>query len=98
MGVLQREPWELVKADGRHARWLAPWDVGPPGGESHADAVGRVCAALRRWDDGTPTLVVTHGSILRGLFAVLQGGMPGARPPVGNCEILRWSGPIVAIP
>lgn len=92
MGVLQRQPWSEVKADGRHARWLAPWDVGPPGGESHAEAVGRALAALRRWEDGTPTLVVAHGSLLRGLLALLRGEVASERLSTPNALPAPWEG------
>jgi broad specificity phosphatase PhoE len=92
MGVLQREPWDAVRADGRHARWLAPWEVGPPGGESHAVVVARALAGLRAWDDGAPTLVVTHGSLLRGLLARLRGEAPDARLSVGNAVPEGWEG------
>jgi broad specificity phosphatase PhoE len=73
MGVLEGVPFVEVRDDGRLDRWLRPWDVGPPGGESSAVAVCRALAALRRWDDGTPTLVVAHGSLLRALIGVLDG-------------------------
>ncbi|MFZ5480068.1 MAG: histidine phosphatase family protein [Myxococcota bacterium] len=89
MGVLQGQPRDAVRADGRHARWLTPWEVGPPGGESHAVAVRRAVAALRHWDDGTTTLVVAHGSLLRGLIGMIDGLSPddvGAMAAVGNAE------------
>jgi broad specificity phosphatase PhoE len=92
MGALQGEPFAAVRDDGRHARWLAPWDVGPPGGESHAVSVGRLRAALRLWDDGRPTLVVSHGSVLRGLLASLDGAEPASRAPTPNATALRWRG------
>lgn len=92
MGVLQRQPWSEVRGDGRHARWLVPWEVGPPQGESHATVVARALAGLRTWDDGAPTLVVTHGSLLRGLLATLRGEALDARRSVGNAVPEVWVG------
>ncbi len=92
MGVLQRQPWSEVRADGRHARWLAPWDVGPPEGESHATVVARALASLRTWDDGAATLVVTHGSLLRGLLTTLRGEALDGRLSVGNAVPETWVG------
>lgn len=91
MGCLQGEVWATVRDDGRHARWLQPWDVGPPGGESHRVAVRRALATLRHWDDGTPTLVVAHGSLLRGLVGFLDGLPPeelGLQASTRNAEPL----------
>lgn len=91
MGTLQGVAWAEARADGRHERWLRPWDVGPPGGESHRDAVRRALAALRHWDDGTPTLVVAHGSLLRGLVGYLDGlalDALGEQPSTRNAEPL----------
>ena len=92
MGVLQRQPWSEVRGDGRHARLLVPWDVGPPEGESHATVVARALAGLRSWDDGASTLVVTHGSLLRGLLATLRGEALDARLSVGNAVPEAWVG------
>lgn len=89
MGCLQGQDWAACKADGRHDRWLRPWEDGPPGGESHRHAVRRALAALRWWDDGTPTLVVAHGSLLRGLVGLLDG-VPldelGTIASAANCD------------
>jgi broad specificity phosphatase PhoE len=92
MGVLQREPWEAVRDDGRHARWLAPWEAGPPGGESHREVVARVLAGLRRWEDGRPTLVVAHGSLLRGVLAVLRREPLAGRLALANATPEAWEG------
>ena len=89
LGVLQRVAIAECTADGRRARWLSPWSEGPPGGESRARAVRRALAALRAWDDGTPTLVVGHGSVLRGVVALFDGLGPDelhALPPTANAE------------
>jgi len=73
MGALQRQSIAEARADGRTERFLLPWHVGPPGGESHAACSARAIAALRAWDDGTPTLVVAHGSLLRNVVSLLDG-------------------------
>ncbi len=101
LGELQRASIAACTADGRRERWLLPWDLGPPGGESRARAVQRALAALRHWDDGTPTLVVGHGSVLRGVVAAFDG-VPTeqlhALPPTPNAEPLLRVGPVPALP
>ncbi len=101
LGVLQRAPIATLTADGRRERFLAPWAEGPAGGESRAHAVGRALAALRHWDDGTPTLVVGHGSVLRGVLAVFDGFAPHALhalPPTPNAEPLIRVGAVPPLP
>jgi broad specificity phosphatase PhoE len=97
MGELQREVIAACTADGRRERYLLPWHEGPPRGESRATAVRRALAALRHWDDGTPTLVVGHGSVLRGVLALFDGlgpdGLP-ASPPTPNAEPMVRTGPV----
>ena len=96
LGVLQRASIAACTEDGRRARWLAPWTVGPPEGESRVIAVRRAIAALRAWDDGTPTLVVGHGSVLRGVVALFDGLGPDelhALPPTANAEPMIRRGP-----
>ncbi|MDP2304526.1 MAG: histidine phosphatase family protein [Pseudomonadota bacterium] len=95
MGVLQRAGTAECTADGRKERYLLPWGEGPPGGESRATAVRRALAVLHHWDDGTPTLVVGHGGVLRGVLALFDGIGPedlGALPPVANAEPTLRSG------
>ncbi|MFN7143988.1 MAG: histidine phosphatase family protein, partial [Myxococcota bacterium] len=76
MGALQRVSLAVCAADGSRERYLLRWDEGPPGGESRRQAVRRALASLRCWDDGTPTLVVGHGSVLRGVVAAFDGVSP----------------------
>lgn len=78
MGVLQGEYLADLRADGRSVRYLLPWDQGPPGGETHARVVQRALACLRAWDDGTPTLVVAHGSLIRNVVGWIDGLSPDA--------------------
>lgn len=97
MGELQRAVIADCATDGRRERYLLPWGEGPPGGESRATAVRRALAALRHWDDGTPTLVVGHGSVLRGVLAVFDGLGPDglhALPPTSNAEPMLRIGPV----
>lgn len=72
MGELQGASVAEARADGRMERWLLGWDTTPPGGESIRDVVRRVVAVLRAWDDGTPTLVVAHGTMVKSVVAVLD--------------------------
>lgn len=45
----------------------------PPGGESHADLTRRALTTLARLEDGTDTLVVAHGGLLRAVLGALDG-------------------------
>lgn len=75
LGVFQGRP--LAEAGEPEARrLLRSWRVAPPGGESHEELVARALATLRRWDDGSPTLVVAHGALIRDLLGVLDGRAP----------------------
>ena len=77
-------------------RWLRHWDDGPPGGETLRVVVDRALAALRLWDDGEPTLVVAHGSLLRGLLAAIERRPPGSGISVANATPTHWTGPMPA--
>jgi broad specificity phosphatase PhoE len=97
VGVLQRVHIAECTADGRRERYLAPWDACPPGGESRATSVRRALAILRHWDDGTPTLVVGHGTVLRGILALFDAIPPEALhalPPTGNAAPMIRIGPL----
>jgi broad specificity phosphatase PhoE len=97
VGVLQRVHIAECTADGRRDRFLAPWDACPPGGESRATAVRRALAILRHWDDGTPTLVVGHGTVLRGIISLFDAIAPDglhALPPTGNAAPMLRIGPL----
>jgi broad specificity phosphatase PhoE len=76
MGALQGAPIAEVRADGRYDRLLRGFTASPPGGESHQGILRRALAALRHWDDGTPTLVVAHGTLVKDLVAWADG-VPG---------------------
>lgn len=97
MGILQGQRIAEVRTDGRMERWLHPFDLGPPGGESHHDVLKRALAALRHWDDGRPTLVVAHGTLVKDLVAWIDGVAPdviGTLPSAANAEpvtrFVRW--------
>lgn len=97
MGAMQGVRAADAREDGRMERWILPWDTAPPGGESHGESVARALAALRLWADGTPTLVVAHGSIIRDLVGLLDGLDPaglGYGKPAGHAEPVarEWDG------
>lgn len=96
MGALQGVDIATARADGRFDRYMAPWTAGPPGGESHAASARRALAALRAWDDGVPTLVVAHGSLLRNVVGLLDRRAPediAAGRSAGHAEPMpRWVG------
>jgi alpha-ribazole phosphatase len=55
-----------------HRFWLAPASETPPGGESFADVVSRVAAAVRRIgaaETGRDIVVVAHGGSIRAALA-----------------------------
>jgi 2,3-bisphosphoglycerate-dependent phosphoglycerate mutase len=94
MGALQGVDIAITKGDGRYEQLLRPWGVGPPGGESHRECSRRGLACLRAWDDGSPTLVVAHGSLLRNVVGLVDGLTPediGRGPPAPHAEpMVRW--------
>jgi broad specificity phosphatase PhoE len=69
---------------------FASWTGRPPGGESLRDTAARALRFLREIDDGTDTLIVAHGALLRATVGLLDGLMPDAiglwRPR--NCEVI----------
>jgi broad specificity phosphatase PhoE len=96
MGALQGVDIAAARADGRLDRFMLPWGEGPPGGESHATCARRALAGLRAWHDGTPTLVVAHGSLLRNVVGLIDG-VPkddiGRGRAVSHAELNpRWVG------
>jgi alpha-ribazole phosphatase len=55
-----------------HAFWSAPGDNAPPGGESFADQIARVGAALARLPAGDAVLVVHSGTVRAALALALD--------------------------
>lgn len=94
MGDLQGVDIAQARADGRMERFMLPWEQGPPGGESHRACARRALAALRAWDDGTPTLVVAHGSLLRNVLGLLDD-LP--REEIGRGHAARHAEPAVRV-
>ena len=76
MGELQGFPVSALRPGSAERRTLRTWDQAPPGAETPAVLVARALAALRRWDDGTPTLVVAHGALVRNVLGVIDGRNP----------------------
>ncbi len=76
MGALQGRPIRELRAGSPERALLRTWGAAPAGGETPRALVVRALAALRRWDDGTPTLVVAHGALVRNLLGVLDGRDP----------------------
>jgi broad specificity phosphatase PhoE len=60
------------------ARYLADSRSTPPGGESHADLVARIGAAVLRISETLPepTLIVMHGGAMRALVSEQLGSIP----------------------
>lgn len=76
MGALQGQNIAAVRADGRYDQFLRGYTTKADGGESHRDLLRRALAALRHWDDGTPTLIVAHGTLVKDLVAWADGVSP----------------------
>ena len=77
-----------------HRFWLAPADHAPPGGESFADLVARVAAAIERLSAehaGRDIVAVTHGGTIRAAVAHALGLSPEAALSitVDNCALTR---------
>lgn len=61
-----------LRADGRIAT-LHAWADAPPEGESHASLMARALPALARWGEEGPTLMVSHGGLMRALLGLIDG-------------------------
>jgi len=76
-----RDPQALMRGDGETWRrfWDAPGERRPPGGESFADVVARVRAAIERHSGdlgGGDIVAVVHGGTVRAALAVALGLTP----------------------
>jgi alpha-ribazole phosphatase len=93
-GEWEGRPWDAIaRAD--LDRWAAcPWRFAPPGGESGAELVARVCefhAELRE-----DCVVVSHGGPLKVLAALLAGtpiDLLAEAPPLGSIRIFTCAAP-----
>ena len=68
---------------------LTTWNRRPPGGESLRDVSIRAIEWLADIDDGSDTLIVAHGALMRSVLGVFDGlpwdRIPHFRP--ANCEL-----------
>ena len=80
--------------EGWHRFWVAPAAEAPPGGESFAQVVERVAAAveeMNRRHAGRDIVAVTHGGTIRAALA-LALGLPAEQAlafSVANCSLTR---------
>ena len=74
------------------AREADKWNFTAPGGESYAAAAGRVRRFLERLSG--PSVIVTHGGIIRGTRHLIEGmdGEAAARGHVPQDDIYRFDG------
>ncbi len=85
---------EAQRGKGMATFWLSPADETPPNGESFADLVARVSAAVRRLTDehsGADIVAVTHGGTIRAALA-LALNLPPAQVlsfSIDNCSLTR---------
>lgn len=72
------------------------WTLRPPGGESLRDTAERAIRFLHEIDDGTDTLIVAHGALLRATVGLADGMDRDAiglwRPD--NCEVIVREYPV----
>jgi probable phosphoglycerate mutase len=83
--VVERD-WAELHA----ARRADPWNVPPPGGETHDDVMNRVADWLAEQSEERPLLIVTHGvagRILRGVYLKLTRSEIRAQPTFGQDEL-----------
>jgi probable phosphoglycerate mutase len=66
---------EVRKTDpaGARAREASKWQFQPPGGESYAMLASRVMPVFAELDPARPTVVVSHGGVMRCALALLCG-------------------------
>ncbi len=94
LGTVQGRRRDDVMSDPVSRQVMRIWHAAPDGAETHAELVARALAALRRWDDGTPTLVVAHGALVRNVVGVLDGldnHEIMKLPPAENCALIARS-------
>lgn len=89
LGAIAGQPYEVVRAypsfDPAHS-----WQWRPPGGESHEDVRLRSAPALDRIARECPdreVVIVSHGGVMRALWAHVTGVWDGAHIPA-NCGII----------
>lgn len=91
-------PHVLAEAGGRAV--MDGLSARPPGGETLAEVAHRALTFLARVDDGQPTLVVSHGGLMRAVLALVHRDLgpaevgtrfvPNARPYVLDLPTGTW--------
>jgi alpha-ribazole phosphatase len=96
-GAWEGKSWDTIPRATLDCWAASPLTFAPPGGESGAALVQRVCnfcADLKR--DQQDCVVVSHGGPLKVLIALLRGkdaDLLTAAPPIGSVSIVTWSAP-----
>jgi broad specificity phosphatase PhoE len=89
LGELAGQPYEVVFNDPTFVRERS-WEWRPPGGESHLDVLARTGPVLdrlgRRFTDAE-IVIVSHGGVMRALWAHVTGTWNNAHIPA-NCGIV----------
>ncbi|MGH9089645.1 MAG: histidine phosphatase family protein [Acidimicrobiales bacterium] len=97
LGVAEGRPAALLdpESSGTRAGRVVDSDAAPPGGESVAELYRRVTACMTELAEETEPLVVTHGGVVRVLFAWTAGTAPEEMPwgPVANGRVQWWAMP-----
>ncbi|MGC1677360.1 MAG: histidine phosphatase family protein [Candidatus Binataceae bacterium] len=89
LGAVAGKPYEVVRADPSFDP-AHSWQWRPPGGESHLDVRRRSAPVLDRIARDCPdceVVIVSHGGVMRALWAHVTGGWEGAHIPA-NCGII----------
>jgi len=89
VGAWEQRPIATVRAAGHHDRHLRHWNSRPPEGESLCEVALRATRWLAALPEiEAPTLVVSHGALMRSVLLVLDGRatetVDGWHPD--NCE------------
>jgi septum formation protein len=99
LGDWQGHRYAELRADGRTGE-LIEWEGIIPGGENLQQLARRVVPALVPFDDGSTTLLVAHGGVIRVLLGLLDGWtrdqvgrrqVPNAIPIHRDLEPGSWS-------
>ena len=103
LGAVAGKPYEVVRDDPSFDP-ARSWQWRPPGGESHEDVRIRSAPALDRIALAHPeadVVIVSHGGVMRALWAHVTGVWDGAHIPA-NCGIIvveheagRFGAPVV---
>jgi broad specificity phosphatase PhoE len=89
LGAIAGKPYEVVRDDPSFNP-ARSWQWRPPGGESHEDVRLRSAPALDRIARNCPAgevVIVSHGGVMRALWAHVTGVWEGAQIPA-NCGII----------